>query len=71
MRRYLDRHMYEALGVKDVNSLLPPPAPMQPMDPASENIMALNGKKFQAFPKTEPPSTHGCTYSVHGNDDGA
>jgi hypothetical protein len=45
------RHMYEALGVKDVNTLLPPPAPMQPMDPASENIMALNGKKFQAFPK--------------------
>ena len=45
------RHMYEALGVKDVNTLLPPPAPMQPMDPASENIMALNGKKFKAFPK--------------------
>jgi hypothetical protein len=45
------RHMYEALGVKDVNTLLPPPAPMQPLDPASENIMALNGKKFQAFPK--------------------
>jgi hypothetical protein len=45
------RHMYEALGVKDINTLLPPPAPMQPMDPASENIMALNGKKFQAFPK--------------------
>ena len=47
------RHMYEALGVKDVNSLLPPPAPMQPMDPASENIMALNNKKFQAFPKQD------------------
>ena len=29
------RHMYEALGVKDINTLLPPPAPMQPMDPAS------------------------------------
>ena len=45
------RHMYEALGVKDINTLLPPPAPMQPLDPASENIMALNGKKFKAFPK--------------------
>jgi hypothetical protein len=43
------RHMYEALGVKDIDILLPPPAPMQPMDPASENIMALNNKKFQAF----------------------
>ena len=47
------RHMYEALGVKDVDILLPPPAPMQPMDPASENIMGLAGKKFQAFPKQD------------------
>ena len=47
------RHMYEALGVKDIDILLPPPAPMQPMDPASENIMALNMKKFQAFPKQD------------------
>ena len=47
------RHMYEALGVKDVDILLPPPAPMQPMDPASENIMALAGKKFKAFPKQD------------------
>ena len=27
------RHMYEALGVKDVDILLPPPAPMQPDGP--------------------------------------
>jgi len=47
------RHMYEALGVKEVDILLPPPAPMQPMDPASENIMALAGKKFKAFPKQD------------------
>ena len=47
------RHMYEALGVKDVDLLLPPPASMQPMDPASENILALNNKKFQAFPKQD------------------
>jgi len=43
------RHMYDALGVKDVDSLLPPPMPPQPLDPATENVMALNGKKFQAF----------------------
>ena len=42
--------MYDALGVKNVNSILPPPAPPQPMDPALENIMAINGKPFQAFP---------------------
>ena len=47
------RHMYEALGVKDVDILLPPPKPIAALDPASENIMALNNKKFQAFPKQD------------------
>ena len=47
------RHMYEALGVKDVDILLPPPKPIMAMDPASENILALNNKKFQAFPKQD------------------
>ena len=47
------RHMYEALGVKDIDILLPPPPQPMPMDPASENILALNGKKFQAFPKQD------------------
>ena len=43
------RSMYDALGVKNINSILPPPMPPQPMDPALENIMAMNGKPFQAF----------------------
>jgi len=43
------RDMYSAIGVKDVNRILPPPQPPQPMDPASENIMAMSGKPFQAF----------------------
>ncbi|MEC7567770.1 MAG: hypothetical protein VYA01_02035, partial [Bacteroidota bacterium] len=47
------RHMYEALGVKDIDRLLPPPPQPQPLDPASENILALNGKKIQAFPKQD------------------
>jgi hypothetical protein len=47
------RHMYEALGVKDIDVLLPPPPQPMPMDPASENILALNGKKVQAFPKQD------------------
>ena len=47
------RHMYEALGVKDIDILLPRPPQPQPMDPASENILALNNKKFQAFPKQD------------------
>jgi hypothetical protein len=44
------RSMYDALGVKNINSILPPPMQPQPMDPALENIMAINGKPFQAFP---------------------
>ena len=50
------RHMYEALGVKDIDQLLPPPPEPQATDPASENILALNGKKFQAFPKQDHQS---------------
>tara|TARA_B100000073_G_C23644127_1_gene537857 strand:- start:83 stop:1090 length:1008 start_codon:yes stop_codon:yes gene_type:complete len=47
------KHMYEALGVKNIDTLLPPPMQPQPLDPASENILALNGKKIQAFPKQD------------------
>jgi hypothetical protein len=42
--------MYEAIGVKDINQILPPPAPTVPKDPALEHIDALAGKPFQAFP---------------------
>ena len=44
------RGMYEAIGVKDVDAVLPPPAPTAPMDPSLEHINALGGKTFQAFP---------------------
>jgi hypothetical protein len=43
------RKMYEALGVKNIDQILPPPAPMQPMDPSLEHINALGAKPFQAF----------------------
>jgi hypothetical protein len=42
--------MYEAIGVKNVDTVLPPPAPNAPMDPSMEHINALTGKPFQAFP---------------------
>ena len=42
--------MYEALGVKNIDQVLPPPAPNAPKDPSLENIDALAGKPFQAFP---------------------
>jgi hypothetical protein len=44
------RSMYDALGVKNVNAILPPPAQPMPMDPALEHIMAMSQKPFQAFP---------------------
>ena len=44
------RGMYEAIGVKNIDQVLPPPAPVQPMDPSMEHINALTGKPFQAFP---------------------
>jgi hypothetical protein len=44
------RNMYEAIGVKNVDTVLPPPAPNAPMDPSMEHINALGGKPFQAFP---------------------
>jgi hypothetical protein len=44
------RHMYEALGVKDIDQILIRPQPPQPKDPALEHIDALAGRPFQAFP---------------------
>ena len=44
------RSMYDALGVKNVNAILPPPMPPQPMDPSLEHITAMSAKPFQAFP---------------------
>jgi hypothetical protein len=44
------RSMYEALGVKNINNILPPPAQPIPMDPALEHILAISLKPFQAFP---------------------
>ena len=44
------RSMYDALGVKNVNAILPPPQTPQPLDPSLEHILAMSGKPFQAFP---------------------
>ena len=44
------RKMYEAIGVKNIDQVLPPPPPPLPKDPALENIDALGQKPFQAFP---------------------
>jgi len=44
------RNMYSAIGVKDIDSILPPPPQNMPKDPALEHIDALGQKPFQAFP---------------------
>ena len=44
------RKMYEAIGVKNIDEILPPPPPPLPKDPSLENIDALAQKPFQAFP---------------------
>ena len=43
------RDMYEALGVKNIDQVLPPPPPPQAKNPAMEHIDAMAGKPFQAF----------------------
>jgi len=43
------RRMYQALGVKDIDMLLPVPSEPQPMDPGTENAAALNGQSLVAF----------------------
>jgi hypothetical protein len=43
------RHMYEAIGVKNIDAILPPPVEPSPVDPATENILSMSNKPFQAF----------------------
>ncbi len=44
------RHMYEALGVKNIDAILKPPPIPVPKDPALEHIDAIGAVPFQAFP---------------------
>tara|TARA_R100001594_G_scaffold46669_3_gene79738 strand:- start:7009 stop:9381 length:2373 start_codon:yes stop_codon:yes gene_type:complete len=44
------RRMYHALGVQDIESILPTPKPPQPTDPAIENARSLIQENLQAFP---------------------
>jgi len=45
--------MYSALGVKNIDQILPPPPPPMPKDPSLEHIDALGGKPFKAFPNQD------------------
>ncbi len=43
------RRMYEAMGVQNIEALMPPPPQPQPKDPATENSDLLAGMPAQAF----------------------
>ena len=44
------RSMYEAIGVKNIDLILPPPQDPMPMDPSLEHINAMGTQPFKAFP---------------------
>jgi len=64
------RKMYEAIGVKDINQILPPPAPIQPVDPSVEHINAISGKPFQAFPNQDHRAHITAHLNFHVNQHG-
>ena len=47
------RKMYEALGVNNIDSILPPPPQPMPMNAAMENKIAITGGMPQAFPQQD------------------
>jgi hypothetical protein len=44
------KDMYQAIGVDNIDLILPPPARPTPMDPSLEHISAMGAQPFQAFP---------------------
>jgi hypothetical protein len=45
------RRMYTAIGVTDIQAILPIPPQPSPVDPAAENAVSLKGKELKAFPQ--------------------
>jgi hypothetical protein len=44
------KDMYQAIGVDNIDLILPPPARPTPIDPSLEHISAMGAQPFQAFP---------------------
>ena len=44
------RRIYEAIGVHNIEALLPAPKPPQPVEPATENAASVNMQPMKAFP---------------------
>ena len=64
------RKMYEAIGVKNIDQVLPPPPPPLPKDPALENIDALGQKTVSGIPWTGPSSSYYVAFKLYGNQHG-
>ena len=47
------RRMYDALDIKNIDGILPPPQPPTPVDPATENANSIKGTPLQAFPQQD------------------
>ena len=63
------RNMYDAIGVKNIDAVLPPPTPtMAPMDPSLEHINALAGETFSSFSWSRPQSTYYSSFKLHVNE---
>jgi len=55
------RRMYDAMDIKNIDAILPPPQPPQPLDPATENANAVKGMPLQVF----PPQDHEAHIVAH------
>ena len=47
------RRMYDALDIKNIDSILPPPQPPAPVDPATENGNSIKAAPLQVFPEQD------------------
>jgi len=61
------RRMYSALGVQNIDQLLPPKAEQAPKNPASENMDALMAKPLKAF-QGQNHDAHVATHSAFLQD---
>ena len=47
------RRLYDALDIKNIDSILPPPQPPAPVDPATENANSIKAAPLQVFPEQD------------------
>ena len=61
------RRMYEALGIQNIDKILPPKDEAAPKDPVSENMDSLTGKPLKAF-ESQNHDAHVATHSAFLQD---